>query len=705
MTRANKSGEEEKAGTGLTIAGYKVLVCDCEGTMKIDGARLAKALGSAEKPTVFSHLCRAQADSFTSAVNDGEPLLVACTQEAPLFRELGEDTRSDTQLAFTNIRERAGWCKAPAKALPKMAALLAEAALETRPAGTITLLSRGVCLVYGSGQAALDAARELAGRLNVSLLLETPGDAMPPALSDVPVHTGRIAGVQGHFGAFSVTVDGYAPLVPSSRSGLEFVMARDGATSRCDLIFDMSGGDPLVPAAAHREGYFHVDPDRPAEIARAMFQISDLVGEFDKPIYVRHDPAICAHSRNQQAGCNKCLDLCPASAITSAGDVVAIEAAVCGGCGFCSSVCPTGAAAYDYPGREDLVRRIQVLARTYREAGGRRPVLLLHDERRGADMICALARFGQGLPDNVIPLSVNEIGQTGHDVLAGALASGFGQILVLAHPSQRDGLSGLAAEIALVNQFMGALGHDGDPRVRLLIEDDPEQVEQALNGSGRRKALKPGVFTPPAGKRELARLAFAHLNKTAPATAEIVALPDGAPYGRIHIDQEGCTLCLACVATCPANALQDNPDAPEVRFVEQACVQCGICRTTCPESAIALEPRYNFTAEAMAPVVLHEEEPYSCIRCGREFGTRSSVERVIEKLSGKHWMFQKKDTTDLIRMCDDCRIMAQAEMGNDPFAAAPRPRPRTTEDYLSSKDPEQDGKPAALTPDDFLKEK
>ena len=37
------------------------------------------------------------------------PVLVACTQEAPLFTEVAAEDKPDAQLAFANIRETAGW--------------------------------------------------------------------------------------------------------------------------------------------------------------------------------------------------------------------------------------------------------------------------------------------------------------------------------------------------------------------------------------------------------------------------------------------------------------------------------------------------------------------------------------------------------------------------------------------------------------------
>lgn len=38
--------------------------------------------------------------------------------------------------------------------------------------------------------------------------------------------------------------------------------------------------------------------------------------------------------------------------------------------------------------------------------------------------------------------------------------------------------------------------------------------------------------------------------------------------------------------------------------------------------------------------IIKQEEPFRCIRRGEPFGTKSSVERVVVKLEGKHWMYK-----------------------------------------------------------------
>ena len=74
----------------------------------------------------------------------------------------------------------------------------------------------------------------------------------------------------------------------------------------------------------------------------------------------------------------------------------------------------------------------------------------------------------------------------------------------------------------------------------------------------------------------MTRMGLRGLAKANNAEAEIIPLPTGAPYGRVEIDTDNCTICLSCVGACPAGALQDNPDAPQLLFREDACLQCGI---------------------------------------------------------------------------------------------------------------------------------
>ena len=319
----------------MDLNGKRLLVCNCEGTMAIDGKVLAKACRAAargggksaaagdeaDELAVNTHLCRAQLNEFERVAGKAGKggLLVACTQEAPLFLETLDGMGDKAPNArFTNIRERAGWSKAATGRSPaaaKMAALLAEAALDIPDAQQVSMISGGVLLVLGNDDRAIEAAKKVASRLDVTVVLENTKGLTPPKLMDVPVFTGRVVKATGHLGKFEVTIDSFAPASPSSKGSLAFVEGVQAGTSTCDLILDLRGGKAPFPGPDKRDGYFNPDPANPALVMDALLALTDMVGEFDKPRYVDYDAKICAHSRSGIVGCQRCVDACPTGAI------------------------------------------------------------------------------------------------------------------------------------------------------------------------------------------------------------------------------------------------------------------------------------------------------------------------------------------------------------------------------------------------------
>jgi ferredoxin len=339
------------------------------------------------------------------------------------------------------------------------------------------------------------------------------------------------------------------------------------------------------------------------------------------------------------------------------------------------------------PPSDALLRKLRTLLGAYREAGGKQPQILFHDDEQGRPLIDALARYGDGLPANVLPVQVNEVTQVGLEAVAGAFAYGAVAVRFLTRARPRHDLTGLHRTVALAEAILAGLGLAG-ARVAVIETDDPD----ALGATLRAIEVTGGVATPASfsavgGKREIVRLALRELHAVAPAPVDVIALPEGAPLGTVQVNVEGCTLCLSCVSACPTGALSDDPERPMLRFAEDACVQCGLCKTTCPEKVVSLKPQIDFRAATADRRVIKQEEPYHCISCGKPFGVRSSVERVIARLEGRHWMFKdSKKRLDVIRMCADCRVGAMAAENFDPFAGPQRPAVRTTDDYLRERE-------------------
>jgi len=338
----------------------KTLICNCNRTMPLDAASLAKALPTAQIPAqLHQTLCRREAPEFQRAAKSGDDLLVACTQESRLFLELNEQTVGAPSVAerpirFVNIRETGGWSKDAKDATPKIAALIAAAQLpDPEPVPTVTYRSAGRCLVIGAADAAERAAALLGGGLQTSLLV-TGGGALAQRRA-MPVHAGRLVSLTGWLGAFEATWSSANPIdldlctrcnacidacpesaidfsyqidmsrckshrecvrVCEAAGAIDFGRAALETSERFDLVLDLRT-EPAFVQHAKPQGYFHVAAGDERSLFDAVLALRDLVGEFDKPRFFHYKPKLCAHSRNEQIGCTACIDVCSARAIRS----------------------------------------------------------------------------------------------------------------------------------------------------------------------------------------------------------------------------------------------------------------------------------------------------------------------------------------------------------------------------------------------------
>jgi ferredoxin len=550
------------------------------------------------------------------------------------------------------------------------AALQAGAVIEVEATSLVGYRSAGYLLIIGEEAAALAAARRLGSIVHRTVLVthsnENANDSQLQSarFADITdpklvVLRGEIAQLKGHLGRYEARL--------RTPQGESLNLAELNGTQHpfFDLVLDLQAQPSLTPELPPF-GYYPVGADA-TRLERALAEIPEMTGEFEKPKFFNYSPDICAHGNSGLTGCTRCIDACPTNAISSKGSEIEVDPYLCQGGGSCTAACPTGAIIYAYPGPKDQLARIRAMLKTYREAGGEKALLLFHDDEAGAER---LRETVSQLPERVIPVRVTELGAVGMDIWLSSLAYGASQVVLLDTPRVPPSVRReLDSQLAYARALLEAMGHEPGRIVLLGAADGP--VAARLAEQPLYAPVQAAGFDTFNEKRGTLRLALDHLFEQAESPQPLARMPAGAPFGQVLVDRDKCTLCMSCSQVCPARALKDGGEKPQLNFTEDLCVQCGLCETACPEQAITLEPRFLFDwEERRRSRVLNEEEPLCCLSCGKPFATNSVIQRLTERLRN-HSMFQSEAELRRLRMCGDCRV---ADMFSGEMQSLSRPK-------------------------------
>lgn len=504
---------------------------------------------------------------------------------------------------------------------------------------TVSYESTGHTLILGPTSIIQSAARQLTMMPSVTLLSidGEKGESEQLYYADA-------VSVSGFLGQFTVWVE--------NRSH-EYNLAQVATgADHFDVILDLSLNG-IMSEEIPVPGYFPSGRGFP-QLADALKDIPQLIGTFDKPKFFRLDTELCAHSSRGVKGCERCVDACPAGALSSEGSernghYIRINPYLCQGVGTCASACPTEAIQYALPEPKETQKFIERLLGNYRKAGGEHPIILICSSRHESHNLMAL----QMLPEHVIPVVVEELPSVGVDSWFAALVNGADQVLFAASRFMPQTiLRILNQEVSVAQTLLSQLGLERERIDILYLESLRESLPPLVDSP---LGL---VFGDLAGaKRERLFQALDALAESHPPSDAITGLPAGAPFGMVSCDTGDCTLCMSCVAVCPTKALYHEGSIPGIKFIEQDCIQCGMCARACPEQVLTLEPRFNWDKQArQSAATLHEEEPAHCLRCHKPFAPQSMITMLQNKLRG-HSQFSDAAAINRIAMCEDCRVI------------------------------------------------
>ena len=511
----------------------------------------------------------------------------------------------------------------------------------------VLFTSRGAVLVIGDDAGIADAVNAVASRLRTTVCAPSAGSI--GFARQITALDGRVSAVRGRFGAFRAEVEGVSGPIDIGAASAN----RDGLF---DMVLDL-GRRALIQSAVPPIGYFAPGPGAEA-LAAAIAAMRSMVGRFTKPRYFSYEPGICAHGASGVTGCTRCLDVCSAEAIVSAGEQVRVDPYLCQGCAACTLACPTGALSFRLPTAVELRQQMRLVLQPAPAS-----ILVVHTKALATTVRAAIGVRA------ALPMTVDPLPAFGEELWFEAFALGAAAVALIDDEKLVPASRALVeTHIAQSRTILQALRIAPD-RLQLLRAGALTSWLDSLAAVAREnspiRAAPVAPFTPQSRDTRTKRLSLLDAISTlgdGGAAFTPVPLPPDAYFGGVSVDRNHCTLCFACTNLCPTGALTaDNEGFPRLRFVENACIQCGLCERGCPEKAVTLQPRFiPLPGARLESTVLQQDELFPCTACGTPFINRRLLASSLERVKDHPVLAQ--GGRERLMTCPACRQTAMLQV-------------------------------------------
>lgn len=350
---------------------------------------------------------------------------------------------------------------------------------------------------------------------------------------------------------------------------------------------------------------------------------------------VCHNNSICQYSGRLGYGCSRCVDSCPHDAVSQDENGVGVDHLLCEECGNCIAVCPTGSMQYArHPDQAwlEFFKRTELLPGKTVVIGAEKELHSLWWQQKGQKY------------DDIFFLEYANIGALTSLHLLTLFALGAHRVALL-----DNGLSSHSSpmqhQVEMTNYIVSSLY---DKSFVELI--DTSEFEKLTVGDERHPLEQ--FFCDFSYKNRRSKLAEVVAFLVSVSAKTISSHRSFRDFAKINCDADKCTHCMACLGECSMRAMGADEENLRLTYSAGNCVGCGVCVRICPENALTLGKDYVIDEDFFLQETIAQAEPARCKECGKVFGTRKSLDRVMQILSAREPV-----NSDHFEYCDTCKVV------------------------------------------------
>lgn len=325
---------------------------------------------------------------------------------------------------------------------------------------------------------------------------------------------------------------------------------------------------------------------------------------------IKIEPLKCLRGEYYHNECSKCIDVCPAEAISLSSKRIAIDSLKCTGCNACIGVCPTSTLVNSgFDTSAFIIKSGFGKELNLNCDNGQNCISIFKSEElisfglRAKSLTCDMSKCSEcklNIEDklsNAILEHIEEANRFLQNLSKDTITINKEKIEI----SRREAFVSFAKEV-------GSLDIE-DENIDLLF--DPKET-MPKSRVILQNSLKAEIENLPTEKMNDSFSFMTHKN----------------------IDFKSCDNCGDCVQFCPTNALSFTSDKTKILFMQLRCIACGICDDICKQKSFSSDNSFDAVTLAFNRAdVLIENHFEICTECKVSFpqkGNEKICKRCID---------------------------------------------------------------------------